>query len=81
MPKQVHMQFDRRVIMPKQVHMQFGDWLCLLFIGLKLTHQIDWSWWWILAPEWAPMLLIMLLKFIEYLCTPSKNKSKKGNHA
>lgn len=27
--------------------------LAVLFIGLKLTHYIDWSWWWILAPLWA----------------------------
>ena len=27
--------------------------LGLMFIGLKLTHQIDWSWWWVLAPFWA----------------------------
>jgi hypothetical protein len=24
----------------------------LLFIGLKLTHTIDWSWWWVLSPIW-----------------------------
>jgi len=28
--------------------------LGLLFIGLKLTKQIDWSWWWVLAPFWGP---------------------------
>jgi hypothetical protein len=22
----------------------------LLFITLKLTHVIDWSWWWLLVP-------------------------------
>lgn len=27
--------------------------LGLMFIGLKLTHQIDWSWWWVLAPFWV----------------------------
>lgn len=25
--------------------------LGLLFIGLKLAHQIDWSWWLVLAPN------------------------------
>ena len=24
--------------------------LGILFIGLKLTHYIDWSWWWVLSP-------------------------------
>ena len=27
--------------------------LTLLFIGLRLTGFIDWSWWWVLAPLWA----------------------------
>lgn len=28
--------------------------LTVLFIGLKLTGHIDWSWWWVLAPLWLP---------------------------
>lgn len=24
--------------------------LTVLFIGLKLTGYIDWSWWWVLSP-------------------------------
>lgn len=24
--------------------------LTLLFVGLKLTGNIDWSWWWVLSP-------------------------------
>jgi len=31
--------------------MRFYKALTLLFIGLKLTEHIDWSWWWILAPS------------------------------
>lgn len=30
----------------------FGGWLFLLFLGLKLTGFISWSWWWITAPLW-----------------------------
>lgn len=26
--------------------------LTVLFIGLKLTRFIDWSWWWVLSPIW-----------------------------
>lgn len=25
----------------------------LIFLVLKLTHAIDWSWWWVTAPLWA----------------------------
>ena len=28
----------------------FFGLLTLLFIGLKLTGYIDWSWWWVLSP-------------------------------
>lgn len=26
--------------------------LTLLFVALKLTNYIDWSWWWVLSPLW-----------------------------
>jgi hypothetical protein len=32
--------------------------LGLLFIGLKLAGVIAWSWWWVLAPIWAPAVII-----------------------
>ena len=35
--------------------------LAILFIGLKLTGFIDWSWWWVLAPIWGPMLFLLFL--------------------
>lgn len=31
--------------------------LVLLFIGLKLTGFIEWSWWWVTAPIWIPVAL------------------------
>ncbi|MCJ8139584.1 hypothetical protein [Falsirhodobacter halotolerans] len=35
--------------------------LALLFIGLKLTGHITWSWWWVLAPLWAPVAFFLLV--------------------
>ena len=35
--------------------------LAVLFIGLKLTDNIDWSWWWVLSPMWIPLLLALAL--------------------
>ena len=29
--------------------------LLAVFLTLKLTDQIDWSWWWVLAPLWIPV--------------------------
>jgi len=36
-----------------------GGLLTVLFIGLKLCNQIDWSWWWVLSPLWIPIALIL----------------------
>jgi len=33
--------------------------LLVLFIALKLTHYIDWSWWWVLSPLWIPLAIFM----------------------
>jgi len=29
--------------------------LTVLFVGLKLTNYITWSWVWVLAPLWIPI--------------------------
>jgi hypothetical protein len=38
----------------------FFGMLTILFIGLKLTNYIDWSWWWVLAPTWIPMIFAVM---------------------
>lgn len=35
----------------------FGDLLALVFIHLKLSGHIDWSWWWVLSPIIAEAVL------------------------
>lgn len=42
----------------------FCGLLTILFIGLKLTHFISWSWWWVLAPTWIPIALVILIVVI-----------------
>lgn len=37
----------------------FCGLLTILFIGLKLTNHIDWSWWWVVSPLWGPVALIL----------------------
>jgi hypothetical protein len=36
-----------------------GMILFLIFMTLKLTGDIDWSWWWITSPLWIPVLLAL----------------------
>ncbi len=46
----------------------FMGLLTILFIALKLTNFIDWSWWWVLSPMWLSavilVLAVLLLVFI-----------------
>lgn len=40
------------------------DVLGIVFIILKLVGVIAWSWWWVLAPFWIPVVLIVLCAII-----------------
>jgi hypothetical protein len=42
----------------------FVGLLALLFIGLKLTGYITWSWWWVLSPLWLGFTIGVLLLII-----------------
>lgn len=49
--------------------------LTVLFIGLKLTHFITWSWWWVLAPLWmgaAFFLAVLIVIFLIMLLVASR---------
>ena len=35
--------------------------LTVLFVGLKLTGYITWSWFWVLSPIWIDIALIILI--------------------
>jgi hypothetical protein len=37
-----------------------GGALMILFVGLKLTGYVDWSWWWVLSPVWIPLGLALV---------------------
>lgn len=38
--------------------------LTIVFITLKLCSVISWSWWWVLAPVWAPLGICFILFII-----------------
>jgi hypothetical protein len=40
----------------KSSGMGIGTILFLIFMTLKLTGDIDWSWWWVTAPLWIPLV-------------------------
>lgn len=41
--------------------------LFLLFLALKLTNTIDWSWWWITAPMWVPLAFVIAVASVFFL--------------
>ena len=52
----------------KQPGISFLSLLGILFIGLKLTGYIDWSWWWVLAPLWVdPAIALAALLVLGFL--------------
>lgn len=42
----------------------FGGLLTTVFIVLKLTHVIDWSWWWVLSPLWIGVGLCIVILLV-----------------
>lgn len=37
--------------------------LFIIFLVLKLTHIIDWSWLWVLSPLWIPVAVVVAVLF------------------
>lgn len=57
-----------------------GFLLFIIFLILKLTHTINWSWWWVTAPLWIPVAFIMiifLLTFLYHLKRRGNRRSEK----
>ena len=48
-------------------NMKICDVLTVVFIVLKLVGVINWSWIWVLASFWIPLLLYILLSIAETL--------------
>jgi hypothetical protein len=45
----------------------FSGLLTIVFIVLKLTKVIDWSWWWVTCPLWIPIAIFVVLVIIVLL--------------
>ncbi|WP_218032425.1 hypothetical protein [Paenibacillus humicus] len=54
--------------------------LGVVFITLKLTGVIDWSWWWVTLPFWGgPAILAILATIISiaYVATAATSKARR----
>lgn len=45
----------------------FVGLLTIVFITLKLTNFIAWSWWWVLSPIWISILIVLVVLFVVVL--------------
>lgn len=45
----------------------FSGLLLIAFIVLRLTNVIKWSWLWVLAPLWVPIVLFIVIYSIAIL--------------
>jgi hypothetical protein len=48
----------------KEGGISLGTILFIVFLILKLTETIDWSWWWVTAPLWIPVALAVVFLII-----------------
>src|SRR3990167_9771787 len=62
--KEIVMNENRQINVSSELSL--GIILFIIFLILKLTHTIDWSWWWITSPIWIecacliPFILLVL---------------------
>lgn len=51
----------------KSYSFPFFSILGLIFITLKLLGEITWSWWWVLAPFWVPVVFVLVVMLVGLL--------------
>ena len=76
--------YNRRKVTKVTFSINFTALLTVLFIGLKLTGVIDWSWVWVLSPLWIStgagitvLILIGAIKGIYSLVSNINHERKK----
>lgn len=45
----------------KQINLNIGSVIQIVFIILKLTNLIHWSWLWVLSPLWISAIITLLV--------------------
>lgn len=60
----------------------FLEMMFLMFLGLKISGLINWSWWWVFAPVWIPFIFgalvfgVLFLSAVFSMYIKGKNKKK-----
>ena len=51
--------------------------LGIVFVTLKLTGFIDWSWWWVTAPFWGLFALLTVILIIALIAAALKPRHRR----
>ena len=57
--------------------MGLGTILFLIFLVLKLTNYIDWSWWWVSSPLWITAILYIVIVTVFVMFFDKRRGRKK----
>lgn len=61
----------------KHVGVSTFSLLGLIFVTLKLTGYIDWSWFWVLLPFFAPLAIVVFIIAFALICSAIQTFFKK----
>jgi hypothetical protein len=45
-----------------------------MFVYLKLSHQVDWSWWWIMLPWYGQIAIMFFAEIFAHVYAESQGK-------
>ena len=51
--------------------------LGIVFVTLKLTGVIDWSWWWVTLPFWGGLALVLVIAAIAVIIGVALDQADK----
>lgn len=49
-----------------------------LFVALKLMGYIDWSWWWVFAPWWIPLCIVLAIVIVYLIALALETPTQKA---
>jgi putative effector of murein hydrolase LrgA (UPF0299 family) len=65
----------------KQINLNIGSVIQIVFIILKLTNLIHWSWLWVLSPLWISAIITLLVYTISACIIKEKKKYESNEHS
>jgi len=70
-----------KIILKSPISWDYFHILFTVLLGLKLTGNIDWSWWWVTMPIWFPLSVyffyaVFIFVFLIIKWKKTRNKLK-----